>query len=246
MDDALLVLDDVSKRFRRGRRRWQILSGVSIAVHAGEHVGVVGGRGEGKTTLLEIAAGIELPDEGRVLFAGGDLTSCSTDARADLLGDRIAWMPRETSGDFEAIDCVGLPLAMGRGARMRDADDRAMTALEYVGVANLARRRWNELSNWEQVLVTFARGFATMPDLMVIDDLLDGLGSRRTREANDFLRSFTDELGCGVLVAASDLDSVLLADRVLCFQEGSVASMSPALGVVRIDRDRPMAQHKRA
>ncbi len=203
-----------------------MLADVSLTVAAGEMVGVVGGRGEGKTTLLEVAAGIEPPDEGRVWFEGRDLACCSAEERADLLGDRIAWMSHEGTGDFEVLDYVGLPLAMGRGRRMRDADDLAMAALKRVGVAGSARKRWDELSNWERLLVAFARGFVGGPALMVVDDLLDGLGPRGTREAGELLLALAGELGCGVLVASSDLDALLVAHRVLCFESGTLAVMS--------------------
>ena len=123
MGERVLVLEGVGKSFRRGRRRWRVLVDASLTVGAGEVVGVVGARGEGKTTLLEVAAGIELPDEGRVVFEGRDLACCSGGERADLLGDRIAWMSRDGAGGFEVLDFVGLPLAMGRGRRMRAADD---------------------------------------------------------------------------------------------------------------------------
>ncbi len=226
MGERVLVLEGVGKSFRRGRRRWRVLVDASLTVGAGEVVGVVGARGEGKTTLLEVAAGIELPDEGRVLFEGRDLACCSGAERADLLGDRIAWMPRDGAGDFEVLDFVGLPLAMGRGRGMRDADDLAMAALRRVGREDCARKRWGELSNWERVLVAFARGLVSEPALMVVDDLLDGLGPRGTREAGELLLSLAGELGCGVLVAASDLDALLVAHRVLCFEDGALVVMS--------------------
>ena len=226
MGELLLVLEGVGKGYRRGRRRWEVFSGVSLTVARGELVGVIGQRGEGKTTLLEVAAGIERPDEGRVVFEGLDLASLSVEERAELLGDRIAWMHHEGVGEFTVLDYVGLPLAMGRGRGMRDVDDVAMAALRRVGVAERARQCWGELSNWERVLVAFARGFVGRPSLMVVDDLLDGLGARGTREANGLLVSLARELGCGVLVAASDLEALLGADRVLCFDSGTLTVMS--------------------
>jgi ABC-type lipoprotein export system ATPase subunit len=217
MGELVLRLDGVGRGFRRGRRRWRVLVDVSLSVAVGEVVGVVGARGEGKTTLLEIAAGIELPDEGHVWFEGRDLTACSVEERAELLGGRVSWMHREGMGGFEVLDYVGIPLAMGRGRRMSAADDLALEALRRFGVEGCARRDWGELSNWERLLVVFARGFVGRPRLVVIDDLLDGLGPRRTREASEMLLSIAQELGCGVLVGASDFEAILLADRVLCF-----------------------------
>jgi ABC-type transporter Mla maintaining outer membrane lipid asymmetry ATPase subunit MlaF len=223
-----------------------VLADVSLRVAAGEVVGVVGGRGEGKTTLLEVAAGIRLPDAGTVMFDGRDLARCTSDERADLLGDRIAWMPREKAVEFEVLDQMGLPLAMGRGLGMREADDLAMAALERVGVPEIARRRWDELSNWEQVLVSFARGFACRPRLMLVDDLLDGLGPRGTREAGELLLSFAAELKCGILIAASDLEALLVAHRVLCFDSGSLAALSSAdATIVELRGDRRAVSRER-
>ncbi len=242
MGEVVLRLDGVGRGFRRGRRRWRVLVDVSLSVSVGEVVGVVGARGEGKTTLLEVAAGIELPDEGRVWFDGGDLMGCSVGKRAELLGGQISWMHREGMGGFRVLDYVGMPLAMGRGRRMSAADDLALEALRRFGVEDCAQRDWDGLSNWERLLVMFARGFVGRPRLAVIDDLLDGLGPRRTREASEMLLSVAQELGCGVLVGASDFEAVLLADRVLCFDgSGGLQVMSDPTNVINLPHGRQQA-----
>lgn len=246
MGEVVLRLDGVGRGFRRGRRRWRVLVDVSLSVSAGEVIGVVGARGEGKTTLLEVAAGIELPDEGHVWFDGDDLTVCSVEERAGLLGDRISWMHREGMGGFRVLDYVGMPLKMGRGRRMSAADDLALEALRRFDVEGCARREWDELSNWERLLVVFARGFVGRPRLVVIDDLLDGLGPRGTREASEMLLSLAQELGCGVLVGASDFEAVLLADRVLCFDgSGGLQLMSDPANVINLPDGRQQASGRR-
>ena len=224
-EGVLLALEGVGKGYRRGRRRWEVLSGVSLRVARGELVGVIGQRGEGKTTLLEVAAGIERADEGRVVFEGQDLTPWSAEERAELLGDRIAWMRDEGAGEFTVLDYVGLPLAMGR---QRGIVVWMMSRRRLCGGLGLRSVRGSvgELSNWERVLVAFARGFVGSPSLMVVDDLLDGLGPRGTREASGLLRSLAKELGCGVLVAASDLEALMGVDRVLCFDGGTLTVMA--------------------
>lgn len=222
----VLGLVGVGQSFRRGRDRWRVLSGVSLSVGEGEFVGVLGGRGEGKTTLLEVAAGLRAPDVGEVWHGGRDLAKCSDDERAELLGDRIAWMPRGDFGEFKVLQYVALPLAMGRGG-MRAAEDRAVEALERVGARGCEDCGWEELSDWDRLLVTLARGYATGPRLMVVDDLLDGLGAGGTREAGELLLSLASELQCGVLVAASDMSALLAAHRVVCLDgEGGITIMT--------------------
>jgi putative ABC transport system ATP-binding protein len=226
MCELVLRLEGVDRWYRRGRDRWKVLSGVSLTVAQGQFVGVLGGRGEGKTTLVEVAAGLKVPDAGAVWFEDRDLAVCSDEERTELLGDRIAWMPRADMADFDVLRYVALPLAMGRGG-MRAAEDRAMEALRRVGVDGCADRSWRELSDWDRLLVTFARGYAVHPSLLVVDDLLDALGPGGTREAGELLLSLARELQCGVLVAASDMSALLVAHRVLCFDgDGGISLMA--------------------
>jgi ABC-type lipoprotein export system ATPase subunit len=223
----LLSLRGVAKGYRRGGRWLRVLSEVSLDVDEGEVVAVVGTRGEGKTTLLKIAAGLELPDGGGVHLGNVDLARCSDEERSRHLGSEISWVHRDGTGlRFEVLDYVGLPLAIGRRRRRRAVEALAMQALERVGAADCAHQRWEELSNWERVLVGFARGVVGEPRLMVVDDVVDGLGMRRTREAGELLRSLVQELGCGVLMSVSDLEVALVADRVWCFERGGLKLMS--------------------
>jgi predicted ABC-type transport system involved in lysophospholipase L1 biosynthesis ATPase subunit len=199
---------------------------VDLSVAEGEFVGVLGGRSEGKTSLLEIAAGLSPPEAGSVWFEGKDLARCSEDERTALLGDRIAWMPRENFADFQALEYIALPISM-RGGGMAAAEEQAIMALRRVGAEGCAQAGWEDLSDWDRLMVTFARGFATRPRLMVVDDLLDGLGAGGTREASELLLGFARELRCGVLASASDLGALMAADRVFCFDgEGGITEIT--------------------
>jgi ABC-type lipoprotein export system ATPase subunit len=241
MGELVLRLEGVARGYRRGRKGGsQVLSGVSFAVGAGEFVGVLGGRGEGKTTLLELAAGMALPEAGKVWFEGRDLASCSDEERSDLLGDRIAWMPRENMAEFEVLEGVALPLAMGR-ADMDAAKALAMEALERVGAEDCADRGWEELSDWDRLLVTLARGYAIRPRLMVLDDLLDAHGAAGARQAGELLREFAQELGCGVLAGASDLRALLAAHRVMRFDGEGGVQIRPEPNLAKLDDARRRA-----
>jgi predicted ABC-type transport system involved in lysophospholipase L1 biosynthesis ATPase subunit len=223
----LLALRAVSLSFRPGHRRLRVLVDLSLELSQGEIVAVVGSRAEGKTTLLEVAAGIQPPDSGHVWLGDVELTALSDEARAGLLGRDIRWVRREGTGlSLDVLDYIGLPLAVGCGRRNGEAQRLAADALERVGAADCARLHWADLSNWERLLVALARGIVGSPRLLLIDDLFDGLGMRRTREAGELLCSLVAELGCGVLMTSSDLEATLFADRVLCFEGGALVAMS--------------------
>jgi ABC-type lipoprotein export system ATPase subunit len=222
----LLVLRGVDKSYLRGKRRLRVLRDIALTVAPGEIVAVVGSRGEGKSTLLRIASSQERPDAGEVWFGGRDVTRLSLRERERLWRDQIVWVSRETpTFDFDMLEHVALPLRVG-GLSSGEVEEVAMAALERVGLTAVARRRWDELSNWERVLVSLAFGIARKPRLLVIDDVIDGLGVSKTREAGELLCSLTRELGCGVLMSASDAEATLLADRVWSFSGGGLRLIS--------------------
>jgi predicted ABC-type transport system involved in lysophospholipase L1 biosynthesis ATPase subunit len=227
----LLALRGVCKGYARGERTMRVLVDASLELAPGEVAAVVGSREQGKTTLLKIAAGIETPDVGEVWLGDVNLARLSDEERSRLLGREIAWTNREGTGvKFRVLDYVGLPLAIGRGRRQREAQDLAMEALERVGAANCAGQHWAELSNWERLLVGFARGIAGSPRLLVVDDLMDGFGMRRTREAGELLLELAGELGCGMLMSCNDLEAALIADRVWSLEGGRLSVLSEQKG----------------
>jgi predicted ABC-type transport system involved in lysophospholipase L1 biosynthesis ATPase subunit len=220
----LLALRGIYKGYARGERTMRVLVDASLALAPGEVAAVIGSREEGKTTLLKIAAGIEAPDAGEVWLGDIDLVRSSDEERSRLLGSAIAWTHREGTGvKFKVLDYVGLPLAIGRGHRHREAQDLAIEALERVGAVHCAGQHWAELSNWERLLVGFARGIAGSPRLLVVDDMVDGFGMRRTREAGELLLELVGELGCGVLMSCTDLEAALIADRVCSLEGGRLS-----------------------
>jgi ABC-type cobalamin/Fe3+-siderophores transport system ATPase subunit len=213
----LLEVVGVCKGFSRGGVFKPVLEGVSFGVGAGEVVAVVGGRLAGKSTLLKIVVGLRKPDEGMVSLRGRVLTGLSERQRERLLGEEIVWLTRDLRGpDVRVRRYVGWAVAVQRRLGCREADRIADRALERVGASECAEARWVDISDAQRVLVGLARGFAGSPELVVVDDLLDGLVGRAAEEVSDLLRGLVEEseLSCGVLFSASEIDSALFADRV--------------------------------
>jgi ABC-type nitrate/sulfonate/bicarbonate transport system ATPase subunit len=223
----LLVFRGICKGVGDEGRGEVVLDGVSLEVGAGEIVAVVGQRWEGKTTLLRLAAGMELADVGQVCFRGIDFADRSRRGRARLLGREIVWLDRRESGlGLRMLDYVGLPMVMGRGFRRAQVRRLAADALARVGVGHVADRRAQELSNWERVLVGIASAVVVRPGLVVVDDLFDALGATRTQQLGDLLRSLVRELGFGVLFGVSDVEGGLMGHRVLAFEQRALRLMS--------------------
>jgi ABC-type cobalamin/Fe3+-siderophores transport system ATPase subunit len=222
-----LSLEGVGKRYRRGERTRWLLRRVSLQVREGEVVAVVAMRGQGKTTLLRLAAGLLAPDEGRVLLGAVDLEGLSDHAHSRLLRERIGWAGRGGPGiGVPMLDYVAMRLSVGGRCRRREVRLRALEALERVGVEHSAERRWEELSDWERALVEIAQAIAGGPRLLLVDDALDGFGMRETEELARLVRALAGELRMGVLMAVSDAEAALCSHRVLSLAEGRVSAIS--------------------
>ncbi len=226
---TLLSLQGVGKRYRRGDLSRWLLRSVWLDVAAGEVVSVVAMRSQGKTTLLRIAAGMVAPDEGRALLGQEDLGGLSDPAHSCVLRERIGWAGRGGPGiGVQMLDYVALRLAIGGRAHRREVRSLALRALERVGMEHSAERRWEELSDWERTLVELAQAIAGAPRLLLIDDLLDGLGMRETEEVAALVRALAGELRLGVLMTVSDPEAALCSHRVLSLAAGRLTVMSDA------------------
>jgi putative ABC transport system ATP-binding protein len=184
-------------------------------------------RSQGKTTLLRIAAGILAVDEGRVLLGRNDFDALSDRTHSRLLREQLGWAGRSGPGiGVPMLDYVAMRLAIGGRTRRRKVRSLALEALERVGMEHSAERRWEELSDWERAHVEIAQAIAGGPRLLLIDDVIDGLGMRETEELARLVRTLAEDLRMGVLMAVSDLEAALCSHRVVSLAAGRVTPMS--------------------
>jgi len=239
MGEAVLVLDGVSKGFDRGEDRLRVLADVSLSVAAGEIVAVVGTRDQGKTTLLRVASGSLPADRGSVRVSELELTGLSDSQLASVLRTEIGWAARGgPEVRVRVRDYVGLPLATGRWLSWRERRRRVTQVLKQLDLAGAAELRWRELSDWQRVLVELAQAVVGRPRVLLVDDLIDGLGLGKKQAAMEILRGFADDLGCGVLMAVSDHAAALPADRVWQLSGGRLKLMADLTngGVIPLHR----------
>jgi putative ABC transport system ATP-binding protein len=226
MDDALLVLEGVCKGFERGGQSLAVLQDVSLSVAATEIVAVVGTRDQGKTTLLRVASGSLPVDRGSVRLADLELTGLSDGRLARVLRTEIGWAARVgPEVRLSVHDYLGLALATGSRLGWRERRQRVARALEQLGVSECAELGWRELSDWQRVLVELAQAVVGRPRVLLVDDLIDGLSLGKKQAAMEILRTFADDLGCGVLMAVSDHTAALPADRVWQLSRGRLKLM---------------------
>jgi len=175
-----------------------ILEHVDIDVAAGEIVTLVGPNGAGKTTLARVLLGLDRPATGTVERATGTV---------------LGYVPQRLG-----IDQV-LPLTVGRFMTLARRTDRRTieAALREVGAASLADRALHELSGGELQRTLLARALLRQPDLLILDEPVQGVDFNGQFELYELIARIRDERGCGVLLISHDLHLVMAAtDRVVC------------------------------
>ncbi len=223
---ALLAFEQVTKRYRDpGGRELTVLDGVSFEVEAGDSLGVWGLRRSGKSTLLRIAAGLDLPDLGQVRFEGVDLTTLSELERARLVRTRIGLAPsswRETR-NVRVVEHVALPL-LSTGASMREGAVAARRVLERVGATSRADTPVLELSPGERTRVAIARALVREPSLLLIDEPALTPSPSERDELYALLRTLAAEPGLTLVVASEDLAAIRTVRQAMTISDGAVRS----------------------
>lgn len=227
MDAPLLALREVSLTFRRGPQRVvRVLEGASLQVHAGELVAVLAGRGEGKTSLLRVAAGIERPERGEVFFKGRDLWTLSDKRRSELLRHEIGFAePLGSDIELPALTHVALPLFPDIGRER--AYERALSMLDRMGLREVADQPWTDLADSERALVVLAQSIVREPDLLLVDNLTATLGIRETEDLGRLLRLIAEKDGLAVLMCVSDAEASTWCDRIATLGEGRLVAPPP-------------------
>lgn len=218
---ASLTLTGVTCRRRVGRETLTLLDGVALEAWAGEHVAILGGRRQGKTTLLRVAAGIEEPDAGAVRLDGEDLAALSRAERTRRLR-RVGFVPKEwrVARGKPALDHVALPL-LAAGRPLVTAMAKAHEALERVGATHCAGSPTDELAPADVTRVALAQALVREPRVLLVDEP-GALAEPDERE--DLLRLLGDVAGerreLALVVASRDVVGVVGATRVLTLGDG--------------------------
>lgn len=218
---ALLSLIGVTKRYSRGVREVAVLNDVSLDLHSGDFACVLGGRSDGKTTLLEIASGYRSPDSGQVLFAGKDLGNASDRARTRLYRSDIACVWNRSVpvvlGE-KVLDHVGFPLR-STGASLKDSRRAAARMIERVGASGYADAAVPDLSEGERTRVAIAQACVRSPRLLIADELTDTLDLLERTSVLGLLQGFSRD-GVGVLMTATDPHGAVGTTRLLSLSGG--------------------------
>jgi putative ABC transport system ATP-binding protein len=226
----ILDLDGVGKTYRTGALSVEALRGVTLSIHEGDYVAIMGPSGSGKSTLMHILGCLDVPTTGRYSLAGEDVSGLAERALADIRGRRVGFVFQQFNllPSMSAWRNVELPLVYA-GVSRPERRARAVEALGRVGLASRIDHRPGELSGGQQQRVSIARALVTDPELLLLDEPFAALDELTRQRLDEKLRALWAARKMTVIFVTHSLsEAVFLAERAVV--------MSKRPGRVVLDR----------
>jgi putative ABC transport system ATP-binding protein/lipoprotein-releasing system ATP-binding protein len=217
-----LVAHDLRRSFQLGKRKIEVLRGISLEIRRGEAVFLCGASGAGKTTLLYTLAGLERPESGTVLLEGRQLYVGGESEQARLRNERMGFVFQGyfLLPELTALENVLLPSMIGRHA----APAQAESALERVGLKERLHHLPAELSGGEQQRVAIARALINDPGIIFADEPTGNLDSKTGEGVVEILLGLVRESGKTLVVVTHDSQLATRGDRQLVIHDGMLVA----------------------
>jgi ABC-type lipoprotein export system ATPase subunit len=223
MSTPIVEAKKLVKTYETGAVKVNALKGVDLAVECGEMVAIMGPSGCGKTTLLNCLSGLDSIDGGDVLIEDVSLAAMSDRQRTDYRAAHMGFVFQfyNLMPVLTAVENVELPLLVSR-VPSKEAREKALDALELVGLRSRANHVPDELSGGERQRTTIARSLVNDPAIVWADEPTGDLDSENAAEITDLMRHLNRERGLTFLIVTHDINVGRKADRIVRMLDGEV------------------------
>lgn len=231
--DLIIKAEGVSKIYQTGTEQMVALRNVDFEVARGEMVAVMGPSGSGKTTLLNVLSGLDDVTAGTIWIEGQDLARMKDRKRTDYRARRMGFIFQVYNllPVLSAVENVELPLLVSN-VRPAEARERALAALDTVGLREWAKHRPAELSGGQRQRVTIARSLVNNPAIIWADEPTGALDSKTAAEIMDLMRELNREQGATFVLVTHDPGIGAQADRIVHVRDGEIEHVPTAVNDV--------------
>jgi putative ABC transport system ATP-binding protein len=223
MNDIIIEIENLRKDYHVGEVTVHALRGVDLKITKGEFVAIIGVSGSGKSTMLNILGCLDKPTHGDYLLDGVNINSLGKDALAKLRNKKLGFvfqsynlLPRTT-----ALENVELPLFYNGKIRSKERKERAVNALEAVGLADRMHHMPNQLSGGQQQRVAIARSLVNDPVLILADEPTGNLDTRTSFEIMELFQDLNAN-GRTIVYVTHEADIARSAARNVIFRDGRI------------------------
>ena len=222
MSNIVLEAKDVQKHFTEGKTTVEVIKGLSLQVHAGEFVSIVGSSGSGKSTLLHVLGGLERPTEGMVFLNGERFDTLNETQRGFKRNQYLGFVYQfhHLLPEFNALENVTMPLMLRADSKYADVKKQAEYLLDRVGLSHRLTHKPGELSGGERQRVALARALVTKPAVMLADEPTGNLDRKTAMSIFELLTDLKKELNMAMLIVTHDEQLAQSADSILHMQDG--------------------------
>lgn len=226
---AVLRVVDLHKYYDLGDTRVHALRGVSLDIHRGEFVAIMGASGSGKSTFMNVLGCLDRPSSGQYLLEGADVSIYDKRALAHIRNQKIGFVFQGFNllARTTALENVELPTLYSKLDRA-EPKKRAVEALAMVGLADRMHHYPSQMSGGQQQRVAIARALVNRPAILLADEPTGNLDSRTSVEIMAIFQALNDK-GLTIVLVTHEQDIAQFAKRVLIFRDGKVRSDAPVL-----------------
>ena len=208
----------------------EVLRGIDLDIQKGEVVSIVGPSGAGKTTLLKIMGTLDKPDKGTVVFDDLDVNSLSQKKLSEFRNRHIGFVFQfhQLLPEFTALENIMIPAFIG-GSGKREASQRAMELLEFMGLQDRASHKPNELSGGEKQRVAVARALVNKPTVVMADEPSGSLDSANKEELHRLFFALREQYGQTFVIVTHDESLAAMTDRTIHLKDGAIENTTSIL-----------------
>lgn len=221
--DSMIQLHGITKSFGS----LQVLRGIDLQVNRGEVVAIVGPSGAGKTTLLQIMGTLDRPDEGEVIIDGENVSRLSATKIAHFRNKNIGFVFQfhQLLPEFTALENVMIPALIG-GTSKKEARQRAQELLDFMGLADRAEHKPNQLSGGEKQRVAVARALVNHPAVVFADEPSGSLDTHNKEELHRLFFDLRDRMGQTFVIVTHDEALASQTNRTIHMLDGYITEPS--------------------
>ncbi|MEJ6516686.1 MAG: lipoprotein-releasing ABC transporter ATP-binding protein LolD [Pseudomonadales bacterium] len=214
MNDPVIKISNLHKRYLQGSNAIHILRGIDVDIERGERVAITGLSGSGKSTLLHLLGGLDTPDEGTIAINGKNINELGEAEQCALRNSALGFVYQfhHLLSEFSAEENVAMPLLIG-GEKKAAAMKMARDMLASVGLTQRAEHKPSQLSGGERQRVAIARALVTRPQCVLADEPTGNLDEETAEQVNELMVGLSTALNISFVIVTHNLDLAARMDR---------------------------------